>query len=179
MFRPWKPLIVPPQLSGRVLDRMLPMLVGLNLDYLQEHPRVPMMYESGVRYRPEDAGEEVWLTIPWILLCLAADCEDLACWRVAELQLRGVEARAVWSSRMTPQGELYHIRVMHPDGRIEDPSALLGMGWEQQYAKKYGPTHGVTDPREPWKPTGRISQAEMHNAIAWLRDGRTPQMLGQ
>jgi hypothetical protein len=57
------------------------------------------------------------------------NCEDLACWRVAELRTRfGIDARPTFTSQVRPDGShLYHILVRLPDGRIEDPSRRLGM----------------------------------------------------
>ena len=124
----WAPLIVPPRLSGPVLDRLLPALVGLNEDWLRQTPRAPDLYRSGVRYQAEPMGQEQWLTIPFVLRQGFGDCEDLACWRTAELRVRYNErAVAVWSGRRTPRGLLYHIRVRRGNGAIEDPSFLLGM----------------------------------------------------
>lgn len=107
------------------------------------------------------------------------NCEDLACWRVAELQLglgtpsgQPVEAHASYVSQETPQGTLYHIQVTHPDGRVEDPCVFLGMGWERDYQKKHGPLHGITDMNEPWKKIGsRTDTADVMRALAEARAG--------
>jgi len=139
---------MPPKLSGRVLDILLPALVALDEDYLRMHPKTPPIYASGVRYEPEPPGQEQWLTIPWILMRKAqgrgADCEDLACWRTAELRVRaGENAKAVWSCRKTAKGTVYHIRVKRSNGKIEDPSAALGMG--PNWAQNFGENHFITD----------------------------------
>ena len=57
------------------------------------------------------------------------NCEDLACWRAAELVVRhNIQARPVFMERRRSNGSyLYHILVRYPDGRIEDPSKILGM----------------------------------------------------
>lgn len=57
------------------------------------------------------------------------NCEDLACWRAAELRVRyGVLAEPTFIWKLRPKGGyLYHILVKLPDGRIEDPSRTLGM----------------------------------------------------
>jgi len=152
LYRPWTPLIVPPKLDGKTLEPLLNALVEIDKDFLRENPRVPLLYETKpiIHYQAEPPGEEKWLTVPWVLACNAGDCEDLACWRAAELQLRGENAQPTWSSKMTPSGELYHIQVMRGDGTIEDPSWLLGMGWEKQFALRNGPVSGLTDPNMPW-----------------------------
>src|SRR5689334_12279791 len=138
-LRPWAPLVVPPQLNKRVIEIMLAALVELNIDYLREHPNTPPIFSSGIRYEAEPAGQEQWLSIPFVLMRrdmgLGADCEDLACWRVAELRLRlGENAHPIVTDRSMPDGSrVYHIRVKRGKrGKggavmIEDPSAILGM----------------------------------------------------
>lgn len=74
-------------------------------------------------------GEENWQDIPTILKAGSGDCEDLACWRAAELTERdGIPARPVYRWRHRPGLTIYHIVVRLPDGSIEDPSRRLGMG---------------------------------------------------
>jgi hypothetical protein len=57
------------------------------------------------------------------------NCEDLACWRAAELRVRyGIKAVPTFIWKVRPAGGyLYHIQVKLPDGRVEDPSRALGM----------------------------------------------------
>ncbi len=57
------------------------------------------------------------------------NCEDLACWRAAELRVRhGIKAQPTFTWKQRPNGGyLYHIQVQLPDGRKEDPSRVLGM----------------------------------------------------
>lgn len=77
------------------------------------------------------------------------NCEDLACYRVAELRESeahrlpdgkvvrgGVKARPFAKWRRGSQGQFnYHALVLRPDGRIEDPSLVLGMRKEAQFAE--------------------------------------------
>jgi hypothetical protein len=58
------------------------------------------------------------------------NCEDLASHRAAELQVKhGINAWPSFTYRMRPSGaHLYHIQTRYPDGAIEDPSRVLGMG---------------------------------------------------
>jgi len=99
---------------------------------LAAHGKIPLLYESGVRYEAEPEGQEDWLDV---LSCLSerdagrgSDCEDLASWRAAELQAQGIAAHPVFVWRKMNNGShLYHIVVRWPDGRIEDPSRKLGM----------------------------------------------------
>lgn len=60
---------------------------------------------------------------------ITSNCEDLACWRAAELRERyKVDAEPTFIWKLRPNGGyLYHILVRYPDGRIEDPSRTLGM----------------------------------------------------
>jgi hypothetical protein len=106
---------------------------------------LPPLYESGVRYREEAPGHEDWLDAPEVLRQRFADCEDLAAWRCGELRADGIEAEPVikwqWINReaMIAQGYppdklptrgvwLVHCCVRYPDGSVEDPSKILGMG---------------------------------------------------
>lgn len=107
-------------------------LIGLNREYLKANPGTPSLYKSGVRYIREKEGQEIWSTIGGIIADGGADCEDLACWRVAELREQGIPARPAWRHRRVrmPSGAeatLYHILVWTPKG-FEDPSRKLGMG---------------------------------------------------
>ena len=94
--------------------------------------RVPGVYRAGLVYQREPLCRycEEWRDCLSVLEHGGGDCEDLACYRAAELQLRGVRARPyVRRPRLLPGGVLlYHIQVEWPDGRIEDPSRELGMG---------------------------------------------------
>lgn len=151
MTQPWAPIIVPPQLDGRVLTYFLDLLTKLDVDYLREHPETPSIYRSGVRYIPEPPGHEQWLAVPGVLAMGGSVCHSLACWRTAELIVRGEPARAKWSSVQRPDGSmLYHIRVLrgpntrsaqYPQGRIEDPSAALGMENSNEVVQLMGPVH--------------------------------------
>lgn len=115
------------------LQPMLDALTAINRSWIDRNPSAPSIYSGGVRYVPELPGREQWRDLPSVLASGVGDCEDLATARAAELQARGVRARAVpriVSRRATIGGgvsELVHIVVRHPDGRIEDPSAALGM----------------------------------------------------
>lgn len=104
-------------------------LTEIDCAILRAHPETPSLYASGVRYEEEPPGEEDWADIPTARKLGWGDCEDLACWRAAELQLRsGVKAWPMFLWRGRPRGGmLYHIQVRYPDGRVEDPSRRLGM----------------------------------------------------
>jgi hypothetical protein len=96
--------------------------------YIRMH-NVPLLYKSGVRYKNEpDNGVEEFALIPIILARGWGDCDDLAPWLCAELREAGEKAKIRIQWKRQPDGrKLYHIVVRRGDGRIEDPSALLGM----------------------------------------------------
>lgn len=121
------------QHSHEVLAIMLGALFRVDCSYLIHHPETPPLYSAGVRYRREPLGQERWEDVRQVLKQGHGDCEDLACWRAAELAVRGVPAWPAfrWRKVQTREGKpvtVYHIVVAFPDGRIEDPSRVLGMG---------------------------------------------------
>jgi hypothetical protein len=103
---------------------------------------LPRTYDPalGLRYvrepRGVDAAGNPWIREEWQDAATTAeraegDCEDLAIYLAADLQVfEGVEA---WPKVLTfpPRPGrrfwLFHIVVELPDGRIADPSRLLGM----------------------------------------------------
>lgn len=107
---------------------------------------IPPLYASGVVYREEAPGREDWLDAQRVNEQGFADCEDLAAYRTAELRVAGqtdVEPVIKWQwiprEMMIAQGYpaaklpgrgvwMVHCCVRHPDGSIEDPSKILGMG---------------------------------------------------
>lgn len=125
----WAALFEPPTLNDEYLVPLLACLCQLNLIWLRDN-QAPPLYFAGIRYQSEPPGEEHWRTIPHVLRLGHADCKSLAAWRVAELRMRGVAAKCHYTWRDTPRGRLWHITVMLPSGRVEDPSRALGMGEE-------------------------------------------------
>lgn len=114
---------------GVAIKAILEATVMINRVYLRLHS-VPPLYQSGVRYQEEpDDGIEEFATIPIILSRGWGDCDDLAPWRVAELQHGGEKAtiRISWM-RQENNRKLFHITVRRANGTIEDPSRILGMG---------------------------------------------------
>jgi hypothetical protein len=88
-------------------------------------PALPPLYRSGVRYRRE-RGTENWKSCDQVFASGYGDCEDLCAWRVAELRQAGELGAYVTVIKTGPA--LWHVQVMRGDGRIEDPSRILGMG---------------------------------------------------
>jgi hypothetical protein len=104
----------------------------------------PRLYRAGVHYEREPPGQEVWPDVPSILETKDGefsgpwgDCEDLACWRTAELrELGNIKAKPFAKWRFGKSGNYhYHALTLLPDGRLEDPSLTLGMGREAFFAK--------------------------------------------
>jgi hypothetical protein len=150
----------------------------------------PSVYRSGLHYETEK-GTEIWPDIPSLLggtmgtglyAGIWGDCEDLSCYRVAELRelewhyerpnpkaknkvekadprfpqeplamqavqdgrdwpgwkkvKGGIPAKPFAKWRRGQQGQYhYHALVYLPDGRLEDPSLVLGMGREREFAE--------------------------------------------
>lgn len=105
-------------------------LYRVNVALLEEWPeRWPRLYDSGVRWQlerdPRSQNGEDWLHIAELYDGReTADCEDIAAAFAAELTVRdGIPA----VPRLTHVPGGYHIVVQLADGRIEDPSVILGM----------------------------------------------------
>lgn len=120
-------------LSHDTLRVLLQALFLTDCLYLRDHPDTPDLYDSGVRYQDEPPGAEDWNDISTVLRLGFSDCEDLACWRAAELKMKhGVDAHPDFSYQVKQASDgsalyLYHIFVRLPDGSAEDPSRILGM----------------------------------------------------
>ena len=118
--------------SELVLRVLLTALVADNYTLLRAYGRAfPPIYLSGVHYRMEPPPAEEWKNLRAVLEDGHGDCEDLACWRVAELRAAGFWARPTIRYRMQGRLSVYHILVERPGGVIEDPSRLLGMGGDR------------------------------------------------
>lgn len=120
-------------LKAGVIGLMLQDCVWLNL-----YPNTPPIYQAGVIYKPERRQVDVngnvleygeaWQTIPYVIHHGYGDCEDLGAWRAAELRMKGIAATPEIKIRKLPSGHWRaHVVVKWPNGKIEDPSAKLGM----------------------------------------------------
>jgi len=115
-----------PQLMIGTIDALARSLMLANINFLSQNLDTPLLYESGVYYKPED-GEENFFDIPRVLRDGHADCEDLSAWRAAELTILGMPSYPFTTYAILDNGDLlFHVRVMTPRG-VEDPSQLLGM----------------------------------------------------
>ena len=110
------------------LAQLLEALAAVNEAWLRENPTAPWLYESGVRYEEEPDLRDDWQDIPETIALRVGDCEDLGCWRLAELRTRVREyARPFVKRSVVGARTDYHVAVQRADGRLEDPSRILGM----------------------------------------------------
>ena len=111
----------------RTVAILLEALTALDQVWLHDHPRTPRLYQSGVRYVPED-GSEIWPIIPIVLARGTGNCDMLAAWRCAEMRADGFTDAVAFPIRSTIDPSLIHCLVSR-DGTtntIEDPSNVLG-----------------------------------------------------
>lgn len=124
----------PSKLLALVIREALEAVIMTNRLYLRLH-KVPPLYESGIRYEEEPAGQpyEDFAAIPVVLSRGWADCDDLCCWRIAELRNAGENAkvRLKWQYDPVRGARMFHVLVRRGNGQVEDPSKRLGMGNHQ------------------------------------------------
>lgn len=114
---------------------------------------IPPLYASGVRYQEDPPGHEDWRDCYGVMQRGVGDCDQLTSWRTAELRVAGIDAEPVlkwqwiprdvfiksqksekdrreWARKLGNQKGVWmvHCLVRYPDGEIEDPSKILGMG---------------------------------------------------
>lgn len=113
--------------SEQSLLRFLRALAAHNLDLMRMYG-APKLYSAGVRYRREPKRTEMWRDARWVLEHGHGDCEDLSAYLAAERVLEGDrKARPAIRGRWIDGKWTYHVVVRRGDGRIEDPSRVLGM----------------------------------------------------
>lgn len=121
----------PSKILALVIREALEAVVLANQLYLRLH-QVPTLYESGIRYEEEPAGQpyEDFSAIPVVLARGWGDCDDLVSWRIAELRNSGENAkvRLKWAYDPLRGARMYHVLVRRANGQVEDPSKRLGMG---------------------------------------------------
>jgi hypothetical protein len=117
------------ELNEAALRHVLEALTISDQLYLRRHPSTPHLYAAGVRYEAEPIGTENWQAIPYVLARRRADCEDLSAYLCAwKREREGIAAVIDLTYQQVGNLSVYHIRVRNPDGTIEDPSRVLGMG---------------------------------------------------
>lgn len=123
------------QHSAYVIYQLVNTLVEIDMYELsiESDPPIPPLYDSGVVFkvsRDEDGEEsdDLWQDIFTVYAQKSGVCENLVAWRIAELRKRGIDANIHITQYMLPNGDQkFHIRVIWPNGFIEDPSKILGM----------------------------------------------------
>ena len=84
--------------------------------------KLPKLYETGIIYKPERKTEN-WQTAKETFDKKYGDCEDLAVYRSAELQLEGINA---WPIIVRTGKHILHAVVQNLDtGKIEDPTRII------------------------------------------------------
>jgi hypothetical protein len=132
-----------------VLRALLEAVCVANWQYLVEHPTTPRLYERQppIQYALKTrAGEkDVWQDLPATYTLGIGDCKDLACIRVAELRASGVSDAVPFirvANYLDPEGVkppllVHHVQVC-ANGKIEDPSEILGMPKTMRYRDLLG-----------------------------------------
>ncbi len=117
--------------QNALVEALTEALAGVNENFLLCSPHTPALYDSGVVYAPPPnvARLQPWRDIPRLLQLGKGTCMDLAAWRVAEMRIRHNAGVAPKVTSTTDQRgrTMYHVVVTDREGRIEDPSAILGM----------------------------------------------------
>ena len=116
------------------IDFALSLATVIALRQLRKYPNIPKLYASGVRYArdvcraPHVAGACERFLSPLDVLREGkiGDCDDLAPWLAAQRIIEGDRRARAISIRAPGIG--FHAIVRRGDGRIEDPSKVLGMG---------------------------------------------------
>lgn len=130
--------------------------VGVLSDYMDETQAPAKVRRAFTDISHQVGGGECFRDIPRIIQNGGGDCDNVACWRAAEIRHHlGVAAQPyiTWRKR-EDGGTTYHVIVLWPDGSSEDPSLLLGMG---------GPARAA-DRREEERKLGERA-GEMLNAL--------------
>jgi hypothetical protein len=102
--------------------------IVLNQHELRRYPQAPWLYQAGIPYHSEPIrGVSKWVTFRELLKDPKwANCKNLATWRAAEIRER-LGQRAV-TKVLQENDHTMHVVVEWPNGDIEDPSVVLGMG---------------------------------------------------
>jgi hypothetical protein len=117
--------------NAHALRALLDCLVELDSLCLKVCPTLPTLYQSGVFYRLMPSSM-AWDTTPILYGRGFSDCKSLVASRIAELRQQGRIAIPVFRNIQDGWGTMYHILILHSDGRWECPSRLLGMGAAQE-----------------------------------------------
>ncbi len=116
------------QESEKALLWLLESLININRMELRAN-KIPPLYNAGVKYVREPVGEENWRDVVSIYRDGFGDCEDLSCWRIAELRNNNKRCEPYIRWRVDPSNNMliYHVMVLRTGEVLEDPSKILGM----------------------------------------------------
>lgn len=113
------------------LRALLDCLIDLDCLCLEIWPNIPPLYYSGVVYHLMPP-RQAWDTTPILLNRGFSDCKSLVATRIAECRRAGQVAIPVFRNVTDGWGTMYHILILHGDGRWECPSRILGMTAPQE-----------------------------------------------
>lgn len=113
--------------SQECLVILMDALAKVNVTFLRVNPDTPPLYLAPIRYHFDPREPDPWQDIPSTLAKGYGDCEDLACWRMAEYRVKGIDARPLIRWKRREGKYVYHALLRLPDGRTEDPSIAMGM----------------------------------------------------
>ena len=124
--------------SEEIMLLALHFLAKIDSSLLKRYPNLPRLYNSGLPYH-HDWGVELWWSILRALQVGHADCKVVLAILLSEKWAR---AHIPWSGLAidpppcydTPVGPTVEPSTNEDPGYIEDPSRVLGHGWELGYA---------------------------------------------
>lgn len=123
-------------------------LIALNVRYLQKNPGAPSIYEWNGYYRRrirKGQMDDDWQDISTCLTLGYGDCEDFACWRIAELVVRE-------GMRLDIDRQLSEIDISGPVGPNSVGPALSRVDYQDggwlYHVKLASDRYGVEDPSE-------------------------------
>lgn len=117
---------------------------AINLLYLERHPGIRPMYETGIKYIAEPPQPMRMLGIPSMVAKGGSDCKNLVAWRLAELWRDELKQAPTGYGKVISHCKVYwrpDTRTFHAEIRLppwlpsgkqnhetaEDPSRYLGM----------------------------------------------------
>jgi len=117
--------------NATILRALLDCLIELDVICLKTCPSIPGLYQTPVYYHlmPSQAP---WETNVTLFRRGYGDCKSLVAARIAELRVRGKVAIPVFRHVKDNWGTMFHILILHGDGRWECPSRALGMHGVQE-----------------------------------------------
>lgn len=146
----------------------LQVLVDHNVRLLRRRT-LPYLYASGVRYEREPVGVEDWYPADVVAERGRGDCEDLACWRAAELIVYGLQALGPQEADARRHLETHHLRGA--DGVLHSAQAVLravgGMQYHVIVRFNLGPISMEDD------PSVRLGMRVPSHRLVAPRDRRT------